>query len=170
MLYSQMRDAKTGVDVWVHRVDASQPDAPLIARAANQEQAQLSPDRRWVAYVSNESGPNEVFVAATRLDTVTHRLIIGESMPVSKGGGFAPRWRRDGRELFYRKADGSVMAVDTKGGRLFSSSATTRLFALHGAFPDWGVTPDGRRFLLAVPVSGPQSYQIVRDWQATLPK
>jgi hypothetical protein len=44
------------------------------------------------------------------------------------------------------------------------------LFAVPGALPDWGVTSDGRRFLFAVPVSAAQPYQIVRDWQAALPK
>ena len=88
---------------------------------------------------------------------------------VSKGGGFAPRWRTDGRELFYRKADGSVMAIATNDGAAFSPRATTGfLFAVPGALPDWGVTPDGSRFLFAVPVSAPQPYQIVRDWQALL--
>jgi hypothetical protein len=89
-LYSQLRDPKTAVDVWVHARRGDQADeAPLLTRAANQEQAQFSPDGRWVAYVSNESGPNEVFVAETRVDPPTRRLTIGEGAPVSKGGGFA---------------------------------------------------------------------------------
>jgi len=169
-LYSQLRDPKSGVDVWVHARRGDQADdAPLLTRAGNQEQAQISPDGQWVAYVSNESGPNEVFVAESRIDPATSRLIIRESVPVSKGGGFAPRWRTDGRELFYRKADGSVMAIATNDGSAFSPRATTRLlFAVPGALPDWGVTPDGSRFLFAMPVSTPQPYQIVRDWQAIL--
>jgi Tol biopolymer transport system component len=170
-LYSQLRDPKTGVDVWVHARRGEQADdAPLLTRAGNQEQAQISPDGRWVAYVSNESGPNEVFVAESRIDPATSRLTIGQSVPVSKGGGFAPRWRKDSRELFYRKADGSVMAIAAKDGRVFSPGATTRLFAVPGALPDWGVVPDGDRFLFAVPVSAAPPYQIVRDWQALLPK
>jgi Tol biopolymer transport system component len=170
MLYSQLRDPKSGVDVWVRARRGDQADdAPLLTRAGNQEQAQISPDGQWVAYVSNESGPNEVFVAESRIDPATSRLIIRESVPVSKGGGFAPRWRTDGRELFYRKADGSVMAIATNNGSAFSPRATTRLlFAVPGALPDWGVTLDGSRFLFAVPVSAPQPYQIVRDWQAML--
>jgi DNA-binding winged helix-turn-helix (wHTH) protein/Tol biopolymer transport system component len=169
-LYSQLRDPKTGVDVWVHARRGDQAaDAPLLTGAGNQEQAQISPDGRWVAYVSNESGPNEVFVAESRIDPATSRLTIREGAPVSKGGGFAPRWRTDGRELFYRKADGSVMVIATNDGSAFSPRATTRLlFAVPGALPDWGVTPNGRRFLFAMPVSGPQPYQIVRDWQALL--
>jgi Tol biopolymer transport system component len=64
-LYSRLRDSKTGVDIWIHtRRDGQAHDAPLLTRAGNQEQAQLSPDGRWVAYVSDESGSNQVFVAA----------------------------------------------------------------------------------------------------------
>ena len=88
----------------------------------------------------------------------------------AKGGGFAPRWRTDGRELLNRKADGSVMAIAANGGAAFSPPATTRLFAVPGALPDWGVTPDGGRFLFGVPVKAPEPYQIVRDWQAMLSK
>jgi DNA-binding winged helix-turn-helix (wHTH) protein/Tol biopolymer transport system component len=169
-LYSRLRDSKTGVDIWVHtRRDGQAHDAPMLTRAGNQEQAQLSPDGRWVAYVSDESGLNEVFVAASRIDLATQQLTLGEGVPLSQGGGFAPRWRTDGRELFYRKADGSVMAIDTTAGVL-SRVTARRLFAVPGALPDWGITPDGRRFLFAVPISDPQAYQIVRDWQAAIPK
>jgi hypothetical protein len=59
------------------------------------------------------------------------------------------------------------MALDTTAGVL--SRPTTRLFAVPGALPDWGITPDGRRFLFAVPIGDPQAYQIVRDWQAAIP-
>jgi hypothetical protein len=61
------------------------------------------------------------------------------------------------------------MAIDTTAGVL-SRVTARRLFAVPGALPDWGITPDGRRFLFAVPISDPQAYQIVRDWQAAIPK
>ena len=171
ILYSQLHDPKTGVDVWVHTVRGDQADdVPLLTGPGNQEQAQIAPDGRWVAYVSNESGSNEVFIAESRLDPATHRFMVGESVPLSKGGGFAPRWRSDGRELFYRTADGSVMSINITEGRGFPPADATRLFAVPGALPDWGVTPDGRRFLFAIPISDPRPYQIVRDWQAAIPK
>ena len=171
ILYSQLHDPKTGVDVWVHAVRGDQADdVPLLTGPGNQEQAQIAPDGRWVAYVSNESGSNEVFIAESRLDSATHRFMVGESVTLSKGGGFAPRWRSDGRELFYRTADGSVMSINITEGRGFPPADAKRLFAVPGALPDWGVAPDGRRFLFAMPTSDPRPYQIVLDWQAAIPK
>jgi hypothetical protein len=89
---------------------------PFLQGANDQSQAQLSPDRRWIAYVSNESGPSNAFVAEFRFDSVAASAAAQESIRISKGGGFAPQWRHDGRELFYLTPDGSVMsvAIDTK--------------------------------------------------------
>ena len=61
----------------------------------------------------------------------------------------APRWRRDGRELFYLTLDGSVMAVEVDTTREFRPSQAKRLFTVTGVIPEWGVTRDGARFLFA---------------------
>ena len=85
---------------------------PFLSREFDQEQGQFSPDGRWAAYVSNECGPREVFVASSFRDAATGSAHAGPGAQVSKGGGTSPRWRGDGRELFYLASDGTVMAVD----------------------------------------------------------
>ena len=157
-------------DVWV-RIgdDASATVRPLVQREKNQSQAQLSPDQRWVAYVSDEAGPNDVFVAEFRAGA-TAAVGPGQGVRISEGGGFAPRWRRDGRELFYLMRDGSVLALTVDTGQEFRPGKATRLFRTPDVISDWGVTPDGSRFLFAVPVSQPPPLQILENWQATLPK
>jgi eukaryotic-like serine/threonine-protein kinase len=141
----------------------------LVAREFHQTQARLSPNGRRVAYVSNESGRNEVFVADVRIDPTTGSASVGERHPISEGGGFAPHWRGDERELFYLTIDGAVMAVEVDEGT--SSSGTPRkLFNVPGVMQEWGVTKDGSHFLFAVPVGPTPPLTIVRDWQAGLPK
>lgn len=170
VLFTTFRDAARGADVWVWTAEDSKGGAPLAAREFHQTQAQLSRDGRRVAYVSNESGRNEVFIADVRIDPAIGSVSVGESLPISEGGGFAPRWRGDGRELFYLTIDGAVMAVEVdQNGTTFSASPR-KLFNVPGVMQEWGVTKDGSRFLFAVPVGPTPPLTIVRDWQARLPK
>ena len=166
VLFTTVVDPAMGADIWIW----TDKGAPLITREGDQSQAQLSPDGRWVAYVSNETGRNEVFVASFRFDASTGDASVGDSMPVSDGGGFAPRWRGDGKELLYLKVDGSVMAIEADGAPVFSSGPARRLFIVLGVFPEWGVTHDGSRFLFAVPTAPPPPLDIIYDWQSALPK
>jgi Tol biopolymer transport system component len=129
----------------------------------------LSPDGQWLADVSNETGRSEVFVAPFRHDASTGKASAGEAAPVSDGGGFAPRWRGDGKELLYLKVDGSVMAVDVTTASESSRGPARRLFTAQGIFPEWGVTRDGSRLLLAVPVAPPPPLNIIYNWQSALP-
>jgi hypothetical protein len=164
------RDAARGFDVWVWTAEGSKGGAPLVARESDQTQAQLSRDGRRVAYVSNESGRNEVFVADVRIDPASGSVSVGESLPISEGGGFAPRWSGDGRELFYLTIDGAVMTVEVDEKGASSSVPPKRLFGVPGVMQEWGVTKDGNRFLFAVPVGPTPPLTVVRDWQAGLPK
>jgi DNA-binding winged helix-turn-helix (wHTH) protein/Tol biopolymer transport system component len=171
LLYTTITGPATRADVWVRTGEGASATAkPFLQREKHQGEAQLSPDRRWVAYVSNEDGPNEVFVTEFRLDQAGVPLAAGESIRISEGGGFAPRWRRDGRELFYLTPDGSVMTIEVDAKREFHPDTAKRLFKVPGVIPEWGVTQDGARFLFAVPVSPPPPFNVVQDWQATLPK
>jgi hypothetical protein len=170
VLFTTFRDAAKGTDVWVWTAEDSEAGVPLVAREFNQTQAQLSRDGSRVAYVSNESGRNEVFVADVRIDPAIGSVSVGEGLPISEGGGFAPRWRGDGRELFYLTIDGAVMAVEIDEKGASSSAIPRKLFSVPGVMQEWGVTEDGSRFLFAVPVSPTPPLTIVRDWQAGLPK
>ena len=171
LLFTRLRDPDMRNDVWLRDGRAEAGDGVrLISGKFDQGQASLSPDQRLVAYVSNESGSNEVFAAELYVDPATGAHAIRNGIPVSQGGGFAPRWRGDGRELFYLKADGSVMAVDVSATKGLSLGSTERLFVVPGVIPEWGVTRNGRRFLFAVPTGPPAPYDVIRNWQSLLPK
>ncbi len=169
LLYATVAEPSMRTDVWVQygHGDAA-IRAPFVRREFDQWQATLSPDRRWVAYVSNENGPNEVFVAKFHADAHSRVASAGESIPISRGGGFAPRWRDDARELFYLTADGSVMSVNIETEPVFRPGDPRLLFKVPGVVPEWGVTKDGARFLFAVPVTPPPPFHIIYGWQSGL--
>jgi eukaryotic-like serine/threonine-protein kinase len=138
---------------------------PYLTSSASESQARLSPDGRLAAYVSNESGVNEVYVAGFPR--------AGERVRVSLGGGRGPRWGGDGRELFYL-ADDVMMAADValRDGRILVSSPR-RLFAtprLSGrASGTFDVSPDGERFLLNVVTGESVSpVTVVLNWTAEI--
>ena len=171
LLYTTITGSATGGDVHVRIGEGtSAKSQPFLRGQRDQSAAQLSPDSRRVAYVSNETGANEVFVTEFRLDSATASATAGHSIRVSEGGGFSPRWRRDGRELFYLTADGSVMTIVTDAQGEFRPGKAKRLFKVPGVISEWGVTADGARFLFAVPVTQPPPFNVVQDWQATLPE
>ena len=171
LFYTTHGGPKTGGDIWVRTGEGESANVtPFMNGEHDQSQAELSPDMRWVAYVSNEAGPNEVFVAEFRFDSATGAASPGESLRISEGGGFAPRWRGDGRELFYLTPDGSVMVIPVDAKRAFRPSTATRLFKVPGVIEDWGLAQNGNRFLFAVPLAQPSPFNVVLNWQAMLPK
>ena len=91
---------------------------------------------------------------------------------ISKGGGTDPRWRGDGRELFYVASDGKLMSVDISAKPVFAAGAPRPLFQLPPGVSGVDVTADGRRFLIGVPVAQSASvpFTVVLNWQTTLKK
>jgi serine/threonine protein kinase/Tol biopolymer transport system component len=138
--------------------------------AATQAQGQVSPNGRWLAYHSNETGSNEVFVQSFPTP--------GAKWQVSKDGGYHPKWRRDGRELFYYGTGGQLMAAAIAGDVALDIGAPVPLFTpglLNGPVVGVGfraqydVARDGR-FLLNVPVGDPppSPIAVVLNWAAGL--
>ena len=84
---------------------------PFAPTRFNEEDGRFSPDGEWVAYVSNESGANEVYIRKFNRALTNGLASVGTSVVVSKGGGSSPRWRRDGKELFYLAPGGKMMSV-----------------------------------------------------------
>jgi len=109
--------------------------------------ARFSPDGRWIAYSSNESGKNEVSVRP--FDPATGNP--GSPIILTSGGGRTPLWRGDGKEIFYLGEDGMVtaMEVNTAGG--FKAGTPKPLFQAPAGVAFWDVTPDGARFLMPAP-------------------
>ena len=124
---------------------------PLLTDQSNKIEPALSPDGRWLAYVSDETGRPEVYVQAFPT--------LGARYPVSTSRGREPVWSRDGRRLFYR-AGGRLMAVDVRGGASFSASVPTPLFddrflsTMGDTHINYDVTPDGLRFLMVERAGG----------------
>ncbi len=132
---------------------------------------QFSPDGKWVAYSSNESGKWEVYV--------TSFPEANGKWQVSNGGGLQPRWRKDGKELFYFSADGKLMAVPIKAGIGFDAGAPVVLFQADEKEPVatseqimYDVSKDGQKFLINTQVrnGGTQPMSVVMNWDAVLKK
>jgi len=144
---------------------------PFIQTKGTIRNAQFSPDGKWVAYSSNETGSSEVYVSAFS-NPLSKRQI-------SRGGGQEPRWRRDGKELFYLSADAKLMAVPVKAGATFESGPPEALFQTHArlhigvmdAF-SYDVTRDGQRFLINVKIDDPSPapLAIVLNWASEMEK
>jgi Tol biopolymer transport system component len=155
---------------------ASDPGSarPLLESPFAEYHAQFSPDGRYVAYVSNESGREEVYVmrfhppaAGTPVPTVA-----GGRVRVSVNGGILPRWRADGKELFYLAQDLQMMAasVDTTGEAL-AVHGVTALFSVNPKPVGWvyAVMPDGQRFIVnSLGDEGRRPLVLVTDWTAAL--
>lgn len=143
---------------------------PPFASQFNETGGRFSPDGRWIAYRSNQSGRFEIYVR--RFDTAANSP-VSEWM-ISKGGGDGVRWRGDGGELFYQAPDGTIMSAEVvppaAGGPAFQVKAPKPLFKVVLASRAWDATPDGRRFVLPVPVGGtsPAPFTIVLNWPAEL--
>jgi Tol biopolymer transport system component len=139
----------------------------------------ISPDGRWVAYASDESGRQEIYVrpfatAGAGPSSGGGAPITGKWM-VSKDGGTTPIWRGDGKELFYLSAVGGMaMAVDVDTKGVFQAGIPKPLFKVPAGVLFWDVSSDGKRFLMAAPsgasAANQPPYVVVLNWQAELKK
>ncbi len=148
--------------------------APYLTSEFDYPQASLSRDGKWLAYVSNESGDYQVVVQPFPDPS------LGK-WPISTGGGFSPRWRQDGRELFYVDYEGRLVAVSISADRAFAPGRATVLFALPsaprrsalGAPYVYDVAADGQRFLVSLPSSDSSQdspLTVTTNWTALMKK
>lgn len=157
-------DPKTQSNRWVLPLEGNRKPYPFLQTSFSESSAVLSPDGRWIAYRSDESGTVEVYVQTFPAS--------GGKWTVSTKGGFNPRWRRDGKELFYNALDGKLMAVEIKTGGTFEPGIPKPLFdfsALRAAFGNnYAVAADGQRFLFAIrgAETTPSSLTVVLNWMA----
>jgi Tol biopolymer transport system component len=141
----------------------------------NEAFGRFSPDGRWIAYSSDESGRNEIYVRPFDVASVTGgsggstALLTGKWM-VSKDGGTTALWRRDGKELFYLSLDGTAMAVDVSTSGVFQAGVPKSLFKVPPGVLFWDVSTDGKRFLMAAPsrANATAPFTVVLNWQASL--
>jgi len=153
----------TGFDLWVLRL-SDRKAQPFLRTPSNESVPEFSPDGRWLAYVSNESGHNEIYVQSYPRP--------GGKWQISTEGGREPVWNPNGRELFYRSGD-KMMAVELRMQPGFSADKPKVLFEgqylpTPGQSPNYDVSPDGQRFLMLKPSesmeAAPTQINVVLNW------
>jgi Tol biopolymer transport system component len=141
---------------------------PWLASPFAEKQARFSPDGRWIAYNSDESGRTEVYVRTVASS--------GGKWRVSSAGGDSPVWSRDGRELFYLSPEAELMSVAVAPGPTFRGGAPVTLFRIPGELmsiigvTQYDIAPDGRRFLMNLNQStqGTRAITLVSNWTTLL--
>ncbi len=156
----------TGADLMAVPLNGDRKPFPIVQTNATEDQGQFSPDGHWLAYTSNESGQAEVYV-------IPFPPTPGTKWLVSRGGGAQPRWRRDGKELFYISADSQMMSVEVSTRPTFKSGTPHPLFqsdivdtGIRTGPISWDLAPDGKRFLIITPNSSETStVTILLNWR-----
>jgi serine/threonine-protein kinase len=150
---------ETARDIWKLDLERGDEPTPVLQTPSDEQAAVVSPNGRWLAYTSEESGRDEVYVQAFPAGT--------GHWQVSTDGGSEPRWSADGRELFYREGR-RLLAVRIQTGEPFTASPPVALF--DGLYyenrnhPAYDVHPNGREFVMIKAVEGSANLVIVLNW------
>jgi Tol biopolymer transport system component len=168
IVFSRFKTTGAGVDTWLLTLTGGPTATPLFESPFDKAQARISPDGRWITYVTNDSGTYQVVVQSFPDPN-------GGRWQITAQGGIEPKWRHDGRELFYLAPDGKLMAVPVNPDRTFQAGSPTVLFqtplvVTRGQTPRdrrYDVAPDGR-FLIAVPTAAAAAAAVtaVVNWTA----
>ena len=144
--------AQTSFDLWLLPLTGERKPVVYLQTPFNEVDGQFLPDagdgQRWMAYQSNESGRDQIYIQAIPAS--------GAKYQISTEGGTVPRWRRDGRELFYISADQRLVAVPISAGSGLQVGKPQPLFANAG-MNSFVPSRSGDRFLINVPASGEQA-------------
>ena len=161
-------DLKGGTDIWALPLNGGKP-FPVVQTSAEEKDGQFSPDGKWIAYQSNETGRSEIYLQPFPGP--------GRRERISTNGGAQVRWRRDGRELFYIALDGRLIAVPIRlaqDGQTFKRETPVSLFStsVGGAVQgldrqQYVVAPDGQSFLMSILPEdpSPSPIQVVLNWK-----
>jgi eukaryotic-like serine/threonine-protein kinase len=153
-------------DMYLLKADGSGKPRLLLKSRFENDEPHVSPDGRWIAYGSVESGPWDIYVASFP-DFQNKRQ-------VSNRGGAQGLWRGDGRELYYLTLDGKMMAVETTGGATLNTGLPKFLFETRLRRPkpvldQYAVSADGQRFLVAEPLQRvPKPISVVLNWPSAM--
>ena len=155
-------------DVWVLPLFGDRKPFPVVHTEFLETSGVFSPDGRWMAYTTNEGGQPNVYVQPF--------LRAGAKYPVSRDGGSQPAWRADGKELFYLRADGTMMAVSIGATGQFDAGVPQALFQIGAptTYPFlrvyvlrvYAVTKDGKRFLVNARPAAATPLTVVVNWLA----
>jgi Tol biopolymer transport system component len=149
IVFERSSGNRRGNDLWKMALDGKAEPSPLLNTSALEAQGRVSPNGRWLAYVSDESGDREIYV--------TQFPPAGGKWQLSAAGGETPVWRRDGAELFFVSGDGTLMAVPVQTERVFEHGKPVPLFKWSvrratNTFWFYDALPDGRQFVGVVPL------------------
>jgi dipeptidyl aminopeptidase/acylaminoacyl peptidase len=169
LILFQMLGPSSDLELWLLPTQGDRKPYPFLKTSFGVSHGQFSPDGRWVAYSSNESGTWEIYVAPFPGP--------GGNWKVSAaGGGNEPRWRGDGKELFYLASDGTLMAVGVRAGaQQFDADPPGPLFKTRGRqhissgdLYTYDVSADGQRFLVNTDIGevGSPSLSLIQNWTA----
>jgi Tol biopolymer transport system component len=149
-------------EIWLLPLSGDRKPVRWLQTHSAERSPRFSPDGRWIAYESDESGDPEIYVAL--MDGG------GEKQRLSPSGGRLPRWRRDGQELYFVTPDGFLMAVPIAPGARLEARTPAQLFHVEATIENYDVTPDGSRFLMSTPSEkGRESpIRVIVNWPATL--
>jgi len=165
MVYSRYADDDS--DLWLLPADGSEP-VPLLATESSDDLGRFSPDGRWLAYESNESGQQEIYVRSYLPEART----VGPKWRISNEGGTDPQWSPNGTELYYESDDGKLVAVQIRGtaGALAVGERSVlfdfrELGVLTGSDQSYDVAPDGEHFVFVRhDISKTSNIRVVLDW------
>ena len=154
---------QANMDLWILPMEGERKPYPWLNTPFTETVGRFAPDGKWIAYQSNESGRNEVYVQAFSPGAPAS----GGKVQLSTNGGMDPQWQRDGRELYYRSFDGKLMAVDITLGAEVKAGTPRELFSF-GRFFNSEAAGDGQRFLLTTNAadSTVPPFTVVLNWMA----
>jgi dipeptidyl aminopeptidase/acylaminoacyl peptidase len=161
------QDPVTLKDLWALPLFGDRKAFPVLQTPFIEEQAHISPDGQWIAYVSNESGKWEVYLQGFPRSN--------RKWPISTAGGSQPRWRRDGREIYFVDPKSTLYAVGVNLGAKVQIAQPRNLFPIslgdYAMAGRYAVTADGERFLVNIDDnSDTQAIHIIINWPAALKK
>ena len=168
------RGVKTRMDIYGLPLFGDRKEYQILNSPFNEQTPALSPDGRWLAYTSDETGDYEIYVQSFSADG----KLGADKQRASTNGGTYPVWRRDGSELFFVAPDGQMMSSAVKtGGIEFQFGAPkplfkTRMLAWTTNFHEYDVSPDGQRFLIGTLVGETKAAPptVILNWSAILKK
>ncbi len=168
------RGVKTRMDIYALPLFGDRKEYLISNSPFNEQTPAFSPDGRWLAYTSDETGNYEIYVQSFSADG----KLGADKQRVSTNGGTYPVWRRDGSELFFVAPDGQMMSSAVKtGGTEFQFGAPkplfkTRMLAWITNFHEYDVSPDGQRFLIGTLIGETKAAPptVILNWSAILKK
>jgi dipeptidyl aminopeptidase/acylaminoacyl peptidase len=160
-VFLNVQNNTTRMDIYYFNLNGDRKLTPFLNSPANEASAVLSPNGKWLAYISDESGRYEVYVTAFPGP--------GGKWQISNGGGSSPSWSADGKQLYYENGD-KLMLVPIQNAEKFEFGVPSALPIRLNEFAALGPMAPGERFPALKPLSGGQSnpQEVILNWTGTL--